>query len=102
MKKLIVGIVLVGLSVFLIAGAAEAAHKTVHPPEGGIWRWGVVYHEDYGREVYSKYFHDSRRHRATACNASSCNRSNWEDGGRWANASIAPSFGNNRAYYDVQ
>jgi hypothetical protein len=91
------------VAILLGTVGVSAAQATTVYVEGGVWSYGVRSGGTYGTygEVYSRYNHPSRMHRATACGLWGCQGSNWVRGTVPAEK-IQPAKGSgNLAYYNV-
>ncbi|WP_081864119.1 lactococcin 972 family bacteriocin [Mycetocola saprophilus] len=97
----------------IVAGAVCALALAIVPASqvqaveagGGTWDYGVRSGGIYGSggEVFSIYNHSQKSHRATACNAQSCEKTGWHAPRATATAIKRPmSFSGNKSYWDVK
>ncbi|SMQ71906.1 lactococcin 972 family bacteriocin [Agreia sp. VKM Ac-1783] len=104
-KKVIGAMFGIVVAAGMVMGGALSASATTSNPEGGSWNYGVRSGGIYGSggQVYSEYQHNSRPHKATACNgAGTCEYSGWKVAGLLAAAYQSPATDSgNKAYYDV-
>ncbi len=95
-RNLLVGAALATAAVLMPVTAANATGAVVG---GGNWNYGVQ-----GGKVTSNYYHATKYHSATACNAGkfdACHAA-YANGKVWANATKAASiFGGNTAYWNT-
>ncbi|MBB4071681.1 lactococcin 972 family bacteriocin [Canibacter oris] len=72
------------------AGAAISAG-------GGSWDYGVDY---WSMKTWSNYYHATKVHSSTACNANRCVSSGPTPKDRWSYASLRATWGGNTSYWN--
>lgn len=89
LKKLSKGLATGLLSTGLLIAGAGVAEAAQHYVGGGIWTEGMD-----SKNTYSNYYHPSRHHGSTACNAFGCDRKSAPAGKTSFAAVPRTSFGN--------
>lgn len=82
-----------GLALGGIAIAAPASANVVSA-EGGTFDYGIGL-----TKTWSYYTHPTKKHRSTACNSNSCQRSADAGANIWARADVAASVSGNQAFF---